>query len=71
MATRRDWADLGERTVSTLLQAGLVESGIFLLDAPQWVLIPVIGAVTAVKAYFAQKFGNRTSAALPRDLERI
>lgn len=70
MATARDWADLGERTASTVLQAGLVEAGILLLELPHWALVPIIGAVTAVKAYFASKFGNGTSAVLPADLER-
>jgi hypothetical protein len=71
MATSRDWADLGERTLSTVFQAGLVESGIYLLGLDQVWLIPLIGAVTAVKAALARKFGNGTSAALPQSLERV
>lgn len=66
----KDWADLGERVAFTVLQAGLGESAVLLLDWPQWATIPIIGALAAVKAALAQQFGNGTSAALPSSLER-
>ncbi len=71
MGTARDWADLAERTAATVLAAGLGESAVLLLDLPQWALVPVIGALTAVKAALAARFGNGTSAALPQSYERF
>lgn len=71
MGTTRDWADWGERVTATVLAAGLGESAVLLLDLPQWLLVPIIGALTAVKAALAQKWGNGTSAALPSELERF
>lgn len=68
--TTRAWADWGERVGFTVLQAGLGESAVYLLDLPQWALVPIVGALVAVKAALAQKFGNGTSAALPVTLER-
>lgn len=69
--TGRKWADWGERVASTVLQAGLGEVAIYNFDLPQYLLIPLIGALTAVKAALAAQFGNGTSAALPQSAERF
>lgn len=69
--TSKKWADWGERLASTVLQAGLGESAVYLLALPEWALIPIIGALTAVKAALAAQFGNGTSAALPQSAERF
>lgn len=63
------WADLGERTVWTLLQAGFGMEVVNLLDLPAWVAVPVAGALAAVKVAMAQQFGQGSGATLPRDLE--
>jgi hypothetical protein len=70
MQDSKAWADWGERVGFTVLQAGLGEAAVYGLDLPQWALVPIIGALVAIKAALAQKFGNGTSALLPTELER-
>lgn len=69
--TSKKWFDWGERVVSTVLQAGLAEGAIAMLDLPQVALVPIMGALVAVKAALAAQFGNGTSAALPQSAERF
>lgn len=69
--TVKAWADWGERVGFTVLQAGLGEAAVNLLDLPQWALLPIVAVLVGVKAALAQKFGNGTSAALPASVERV
>lgn len=65
MADKRQWIDLGERTAWTVLQAGIAVEAVNLLDLPIYVALPLAGALAAIKAHFAQKFGNGTGATVP------
>lgn len=67
----RKWADLGERTAWTLLQAGIGIELVYATGIPEVWTIPIIGALTAVKAALASRWGNGSSATLPRQYERI
>jgi hypothetical protein len=71
MADKQKWFDLGERTAWTLLQAGIGLEAVALFDLPPWVAVPIAGALAAVKAKFAQKFGNGTGASLPASQEPV
>lgn len=70
-ATGAQWADFGERTAWTLLQAGLGTELVALTGLPEVWTIPIIGALAAVKAALATRWGNGTSATLPASLERF
>lgn len=69
VATTKQWADLGERTLWTLLETGLAGGALTLLDLPYWVAVPIAGALAAVKGALAQQFGNGTAATVPQDKE--
>lgn len=71
MATSRQWADLGERSAWTLLQAGVGIELVTLLDLPAWAAIPIAGALAAIKSALATRHGNGTAATLPATLERL
>lgn len=70
MATSRQWADLGERSAWTLLQAGVGVELVDLLALPAWAAIPIAGALAAVKAALASRWGAGSAATLPPSLER-
>lgn len=64
MATVAQWKDLGERAGWTLLQGGFGVGVVELLGLPVWVAVPLAGALAAVKASLAQKYGNGTGATI-------
>ena len=70
-ATGKLWADLGERAIWTLLQAGLASEAVNLLALPPWAAVPIAGVLAGVKALFAAQFGNGTAATLPTSAERF
>ena len=70
-STAKRWADLGERAAWTLLQAGFGIEIVNLSGLPEWAAVPIAGALAAVKAALASRFGNGTSATLPARVERI
>lgn len=64
------WADLAERATWTLLQAGIGEAIVLTAELPSWLVIPIAGAIAAIKAGLAQKFSVTGSAAtLPVTLD--
>lgn len=68
-STRARWADLGERAAWTLLQAGIAEGIVAAVGIPQPWLVPIAGALAAIKSALAQKFGAGTAATLPAVVE--
>lgn len=64
MTTVRQWKDLGERTLWTLLQGGIGVGVVEALDMPVWLAVPIAGALAAVKASLAQTYGHGTGATL-------
>lgn len=70
-ASAKLWADLGERAIWTLLQAGVATEAIGLLDLPAWAAVPVAGVLAGVKSLLAAQFGNGTAATLPSSIERF
>lgn len=69
-ATAKLWADLGERAIWTLLQAGVAETAVNLLDLPPVAAVAIMGALSGIKSLLASQFGNGTAATLPSSVER-
>lgn len=66
----KQWADLGERAVWTLIQSGVALAAVELLNLPEVWAMAVAGLLAGVKGYLASRVGNGTAATLPADLER-
>lgn len=63
-------ADLAERTLWTLLQAGTGEAAVQLFELPQIYVVVIAGGLAALKGALAQKFSNTgTAATLPTELD--
>jgi hypothetical protein len=58
-------ADVVERTVWTLLQAGVGVSVVAALEIPEPWAVVIAGVLAAVKGQLATKFGDGTAATLP------
>lgn len=69
MTTRQQWIDLGERTVWTLLQAGIGVTAIETLHLPALLGVVLAGALSALKSGLAQQWGTGTGATVPADAE--
>jgi hypothetical protein len=67
--TAGKWADLAERAIWTLAEAGIGVAVVELAGIPQVWAVPIAGALAAVKGALAQKFGNESAATLPVALE--
>lgn len=65
------WADLGERAIWTLLQAGVATEALNLFQLDPWLAVPIAGALSGLKSLLAAQFGNETAATLPKTLERV
>lgn len=70
MASSKAWADLGERAVWTLVQAGIGYEVVALLNLPGIWGALAASAVSVIKSALATRWGNGTSATLPTGLER-
>lgn len=69
-AKSKQWADLAERAVWTLLQGGTAIGIVELLNIPEAYAIPIMGALAAIKSKLTQKFSTTgTAATLPERLD--
>jgi hypothetical protein len=67
MTSRRydRWADITERAVWTLLQAGVGVSVVVALNIPEPWAVVIAGVLAVAKGELATKFGDGTAATLP------